>query len=58
MSNTTRMNISVPVALREQMDARSGVNWSAVAAEAFRELLSDRCERTELNANKGADCRA
>lgn len=38
---STRMNISVPADLKRQMDAAdAGVNWSAVAAAAFRtELL-------------------
>lgn len=35
-----RANVSIPAELKDQMDAVSkGVNWSAVAAEAFRRKL-------------------
>lgn len=45
-----RMNISVPSELKRDMDAAAGtVNWSAVAAAAFRAKLLD------LRASKGGD---
>lgn len=35
----TRMNISLPVPLKAEMDAAAGVNWSKVAREAFKAKL-------------------
>ena len=37
-----RMSISVPEDLRSKMDAVSGVNWSAIASEAFRRVLAEK----------------
>jgi hypothetical protein len=35
----TRANITVPVELKQRMDAVAGVNWSAVAVSAFRRVV-------------------
>lgn len=51
MSNrpTTRMNISVPEDLREEMATVSNVNWSAVACDAFRAKLTATVKESEMS---------
>jgi hypothetical protein len=47
-SGTSRTTISVPVALKKRMDeATEPVNWSAIAAAAFQQKLSEIAERKD-----------
>src|SRR5262245_19653780 len=50
--NVVRMTISVPRALKARMDAADGVNWSAVASQAFEAQLLELTSRMEV---KGMD---
>jgi hypothetical protein len=46
---SVRMNISVPPELKKQMDAtKEPVNWSAIAAEAFRRNLQELALTREM----------
>lgn len=53
MKTFTRINITIPVEVRAGIDAcPERVNWSAVAAEAFRrrlaELDASRCHKARV----------
>ncbi len=42
-----RVNISVPVELRDRMNKHKGVNWSSIAASAFEKFI-ERKEKGEI----------
>lgn len=46
-----RMNISIPDDVKSDIDGISGINWSAVATEAFRSVvLNHKAKVTDMNA--------
>src|SRR5688572_24842873 len=50
-TNAVRTTISLPADLKARMDAvQARVNWSAVAADAFREKVLDHESRREVGA--------
>lgn len=48
MAKVSRVNISVPVDLKERMMERKDINFSAVAVRAFRKALDDEGYTDEM----------
>lgn len=50
-----RINLTVPDDLKDQMDARGGINWSRVASEAFSRVIHKATEFDMTDMTKVAD---